>query len=261
MNIQNQHFQFKLLLDKVDSENSKNMLPHQIDWLLNEATQVFIKQRMGITNNKRMGFEVSQKRIDDLKTLVVKCPTSIQPAVAVQSLGNGMYELDLANTNYDYQYMVRLTALAEKEGCTDKVVKCVPVQHDDLTEALSSTEFSPSFLWGEVPVVYGQSNSSNGEGSVYFYTNSLFTVSVAYPEYIRKPRKVWLGTYDLTTDLKVKSASNSYVYQSGVTSPVDSDLPEYTHSEIVDIAVQLASMATHDVDYAKLYSEKTLINE
>ena len=72
MTIQDMHWDFKLKLNKIDSSDFTNLQIPEIDWLLNEAQILFLKQRYGISNQKRMGFEISQKRIDDLRNLVVK---------------------------------------------------------------------------------------------------------------------------------------------------------------------------------------------
>jgi hypothetical protein len=72
MDVQEMHYEVKLKLNKVDSQDYENLIVPEIDWYLNEAQNIFIKQRYGISNSKRKGFETSQKRIDDLRELVVK---------------------------------------------------------------------------------------------------------------------------------------------------------------------------------------------
>ena len=45
MTVENMHFDFKMKLNKVDSAKNRNFRPEEIDWLLNEAMDIFIKQR------------------------------------------------------------------------------------------------------------------------------------------------------------------------------------------------------------------------
>ena len=72
MTVQEMHYDFKFKLNKIDSSDYSNFKIPEIDWLLNESMEVFLKQRYGINNTKREGFEATQKRIDDLRNLVIK---------------------------------------------------------------------------------------------------------------------------------------------------------------------------------------------
>ena len=62
MTIKEMTYDFKIKLDKVDSLSKKNFLPNEIDWILNEAIALFVKQRYGQNNSKRAGFESVQKK-------------------------------------------------------------------------------------------------------------------------------------------------------------------------------------------------------
>ena len=70
----------------------------------------------------------------------------------------------------------------------------------------------------------------NDEGSIYVYTDNFEIVEI-YPEYVKKPNKVWIGTYN---SLDGKHAVGDAV--------VECDLPEHTHNEIVDLAVAECSL-------------------
>ena len=43
MTIQDMHYDFKKKLDKIDSQQNKNLLIPEIDWVLNEAQEMFVK--------------------------------------------------------------------------------------------------------------------------------------------------------------------------------------------------------------------------
>ena len=70
MSISQFHSAFKLELDKTDSLNYVSFLPEEIDYWLTRAVNVFVKTRYSGVNPKGESFEQSQKRIDDLRTLV-----------------------------------------------------------------------------------------------------------------------------------------------------------------------------------------------
>lgn len=70
--IQEMHLQIDLELNKLNSNLYDIILSQEKDYFLNKAQERFIKQRYSSkSNSKRDGFEMSQKRIDDLKNLLV----------------------------------------------------------------------------------------------------------------------------------------------------------------------------------------------
>lgn len=72
MTIEEMHIAVNLGVQKIASFQVDNLLPQEIDHELNSAMDSFIKQRYSPMGNKyRDGFEQSQKRIDDLRALVV----------------------------------------------------------------------------------------------------------------------------------------------------------------------------------------------
>jgi len=72
MTIEEMHIAVNLGVQKIASFQVDNLLPQEIDHELNDAMDAFIKQRYYPMGNKyRKGFEQSQKRIDDLRALVV----------------------------------------------------------------------------------------------------------------------------------------------------------------------------------------------
>lgn len=73
------HIGVDQLLQKINSNYIDSFEPEQLDWALNEEVLRFVKQRISPEgNDKRKGFQDGQKRIDDLKALIV--PTAILPA-------------------------------------------------------------------------------------------------------------------------------------------------------------------------------------
>lgn len=70
--IQDMHIFIDLELNKVNSNLYDIILPEEKDYFLNKAQERFVKDRYGAqSNNKGKGFEMSQKRIDDLRALLV----------------------------------------------------------------------------------------------------------------------------------------------------------------------------------------------
>jgi hypothetical protein len=71
MLIKEWHTQLQQELNKINSALYDVLLPQEIDIAFNKSIEMFINQRYSAkSNRKQEGFEASQKRIDDLKSLV-----------------------------------------------------------------------------------------------------------------------------------------------------------------------------------------------
>jgi len=238
MNITELHYDFKIKADKVDSLKTRNFLPAEIDWILNLAIQNFV-------DNKYNDFETKQDLVDQLSSLTIKCPTTEQPAVTPNYLGGayGVYEMKLTDLAFQYLHLVRLNALASKEGCTSKIMKGNSVTHDVLDKVLLSPFEGPSFEWIRLPYLFGKEDSVNStNSSIYFYTKNEFTLTSIYPEYLKIPNQVYFGGYN--------SLNGQYV----IGNPqVNCDLPQAFHRRIVDIAVAEASDYINKPDYQQKF--------
>lgn len=73
MTVNEMHIAVNLGVQKVASFQVDNLLPEEIDHELNLSQLRFVKQRFNARSNRQgKGFEQSQKRIDDLKSLIVE---------------------------------------------------------------------------------------------------------------------------------------------------------------------------------------------
>ena len=70
MNISEFHTAILLQLDKSAGLELPHFEPEEREYWLNQAVKRFVKQRYSGVNPKQTGFEQTQKRIDDLRTLV-----------------------------------------------------------------------------------------------------------------------------------------------------------------------------------------------
>ena len=72
MTVNDMHIAIDLELNKVNSNLYDIIKPQEKDYFLNRAQERFIKQRYSpLSNAKGRGFEMSQKRIDDLRNLLI----------------------------------------------------------------------------------------------------------------------------------------------------------------------------------------------
>jgi len=227
MTIEEMHYDFKVKFNKIDSQVNRNLLIPEIDWLLNEGQEIFVKSIAEPRSpNSYLGFETSQRTIDDIRTIVmpdVECTTKV----------SGTTDTFVLPT--DYWFFSKGVAEMEK-GVSPNIQTANGTifirQHDDLFE-LSDFDKS-SFEWRTVNAVFNR----NG---IKVFTNG-FTVT--------KLRITYLKKLDYIHNAN-KFNGGQYILPSGVTlsGTINCELPPHTHREIVDIAVMLASGDLQMPDY------------
>ena len=218
MDIRGMHYDFKQKLNKLDSNQNRSLLVPEIDWKLNEAIEVFVKLVASPRVISNLGFEINQRSIDDIRTLVVP-----SKELELVSSDNNEYKFRIPS---DYSHFIKAEAIGSKEGCSIKPsLQCVVRQHDDkfLTDSFSK----PSFEWREVPITFS-------EGNIVVYADDSFSIDSFRIHYIKKHSYI----------------HNAQDYPGGryklpdgtlLIGKQDCELPEITHREIVDIAVLITS--------------------
>ena len=250
MTVEEMQYDFKIKFNKLDSNDYRDFQVPEIDWLLNEAQEVFLKQRYGINNTTQKGFEGSQKRIDDLRNLVMK-NISLSPVTQVIS-DPVSYEGTLPP---DYIFAIRVQAVVNKHTCGDKTLVCKPIQHDDLSNCLLDPNYNPSYEWGEMPIVYGTLSANAADANrIFGYTDGSFTVTSFILDYLREPKRIAFpggvpgNVYNLPNGLPVGLPNQNC------------ELPEHTHREIVDIATLIAAGDINHPGY-QVKAAKTSMHE
>ena len=71
MTIEEVHYDFKMKMNKTDSQNYRNLLIPEVDWLVNESIELYVKMVVHPRIRNHFGFEIGQRTIDDIRTLVV----------------------------------------------------------------------------------------------------------------------------------------------------------------------------------------------
>lgn len=108
MTIEEMHIAVNLGVQKIASFQVDNLLPQEIDHELNNAMDRFIKQRYIPMGNKyRRGFEQSQKRIDDLRNLVVDY------RVRTEFGGNSISGFTFDRARFPNDYMFLISVMSE----------------------------------------------------------------------------------------------------------------------------------------------------
>lgn len=200
---------FKQGLDKFDSLNYPDFEADQIDLLLNQAQDTFVKQRYGSTNVKRKSFEETQKRTEDIKNVVVNAILTPTPNAADNINTNAVF----VTLPQDYWIAVQELTGVSYLDCkgvtvTDRVYT-LAIQHNDYSKLIDNPFGKPK----EDKILRLMEN-----GRVELIPPSNVTITDYHLRYIKEPVRI-----------------------DSINIPnVDCELSSMVHQEIVNIAVQIA---------------------
>lgn len=218
MSTKNMHYDLKQKLNKLDSQRYKNLKIQEIDWKLNEAMGIFIKVIAEPRIKNKLGFEMNQRTIDDIRTIVVN--TADTGGTVPTAFNSTSYSVPLPE-NYLYYANIDLM-IASKGNCKSvKMEDIIIRQHNDDHE--NSPFDKSNFEWRAV-------NCRFFESGLRMFTDGTFTIDKVCFNYIRKPKYMHNAE---------DTAAGQYSLPDGtlLTGFQDCELPEAVHSEIVDIAV------------------------
>lgn len=237
MTISEMHIAFKLGLDKTESLQYPSFLPEEIDFWLNQAIRRFVKTRYSGLNVKHEGFEQSQKRIDDLRTLVrevtVSCTTSgaIKPNgyVLTDGFSNSVFDAVPYWLSLGEEVKIHYYLTTVPYGPTgDKRVGVVDVTSDNYRSKIDDPLSDHILHYDEAKplrLFY--------DDTIEFISDGTYTILEAYIRFVKQPVTVVIG------------------------NNTDCDLAEHTHEEIVGMAVQLA---LENVEQPRLQSYTQAVN-
>lgn len=200
---------------------------------INEAIDKFYKTRYSGINNKSEGFEQSQKRIDDLRSLV-----KTKKYTDTITNTDNKYEVELPN-----DYVMLLGDTAGIQPIDDYNDPCwgysedgdYIIKRNDTIEATIETidrQLSNSLSEHRLKYCTARPLRLIQGNKIYLYTDGKYKVSEYTITYLSKP---------VLLDSK------------NITNTEYTSLPEHTHMEIVKMAVQLY-LATKPMEHYSAYS-------
>lgn len=210
MTVQALHQAFRFGMDKLDSLNYPNFLDEEIDLLLNQAQDRFVKQRYSKNNVKRESFEETQKRTEDLKNItsnalltpIANAPDNIDP--------DAVFVILPTNHLFILQERADITYTDCTGNAITQTVEVKPIQHSEFSKLIKDPFRQPS----KTKVLRLMEN-----GRVELISNGS-QISNYRLRYLRQPITINLGTN------------------------ITSELSEYTHQELVNMAIQIALEGT-----------------
>lgn len=202
---------------------------------INEAIDKFYKTRYSGINFKAQGFEQTQKRIDDLRTLIK----------------NKKYTENLINKSDRNSYSVELP-----EDYVLLLGDTAGIQPSNLNECWETNER------GEYIIKYTDTLESTIETLDRQLNNSLSEHKLKYcqarPLKLIQDNNVILytdGNYKISEYQITYLAKPSKIDSSNITNLEYTDLPEHTHMEIVKMAIQIY-LATKPMQHYNAYSNE-----
>ncbi len=220
MSIKNMHYDFKQKLNKIDSNAYVNLQIPEIDRKLNEAQLLYVLLIAEPRIKNQLGFETSQRSIDDI--LPVVKDSSILSLSGVSVDGAALYPLPL---DYMFYLSTNLLTLSTQTCATQKCTTNI-IRHNDQNERRDF--YKSDFDWRECNIMF-----TDGNIKLYIpeecHPNTFSISYIKKLEYIHNAEDFASGSYKLP----------------GSTTPLtgfkDCSLPEHTHKEIVDLAVMLTT--------------------
>jgi hypothetical protein len=247
MTIAQVHREFLLQINKIASLANANFYSFTIDEYLTKAQEVLIDRFYPYNKQNNAGLEATAFNISALTNFTISSP-EIQGGLVPIEIVDGKYNINLGDLDFEFLFPIKLEAQVSEltDPCKIpklKTIRCDLFQNDDVKNRINQ----PSWLYNKIHHKFGYSNDNSlfpRYGSVFFDTTNVkevkqYNLDKAFISYLRRPTRVWLGNYDLTTDLLPDSGTN-IIYKSGVDVPVNLEFPEHFHKDVIEIAAELA---------------------
>ena len=223
MDIQKMHLAVQQGVDKINSFQADTLLPQEIDLELNKAIGKFVNLKYGKNNLYNKGFEESQKRIDDLRS-IVKEVSGIQPTYEGGYTNRiNLYTFELPE-NYRFALAINLQVLTKSD--------CTPLEYDEIQGSFNSQVTNGSLIRTFATAKFTQLDDL---GTLLM--DPFNTTTKAKPLYTISGNLIEVYTNDIfiIEDAKIKYLKNPAVVS--LSSGNSCELADHTHQEIVDMAI------------------------
>ena len=145
MTVNEMHIAVNQGVQKIASFQVDNLLPQEIDHELNLAMMRFVKQKFNPTSNRiGKGFEQSQKRIDDLRTLLVEHSNYTDSQGIVYTSNYSDVYVDRYTLPLDYLFLVSVRTLVQY-ACGSPIA-VVPEEYVTKAVKISLTPPTPGYV-------------------------------------------------------------------------------------------------------------------
>jgi len=296
MNISEMHLAVKLGLDKTEGLAYAAFEPEEIDFWINEAIDRFVKVRYSGTNPKQEAFEQSQKRVDDLRSLVKEIVITPTASSATESRGGytisfkpNSYHIDEADFPADYLLFLNDELSIQFNHEVTGTVTTLRTYPTVCTSDMYSSRINDPYSEHRLHLSTARPLRLFSDKGIELVTDGQYSITSYFLKYLRKPKRVNLALTDSQTtstanivygiDYKVSVNSVTYngtTYNVGevftgvqnvtgftgtgtATAQVaDCDLPEHTHREIVLLTVKVL---TENIESPRYQTESVELSQ
>lgn len=219
------HIEFRVKFNKVNSNKNKSFLPQEIDLFLNDQLDEFVETRATPKGNyKGEGFEDTQKRLDDIRTVIKEGTTD--------------------TTDVDYNSKTPLTLGVFKYGkkiTLPSDYRKLVSDYSDCSNSCHNSFMSPNRLF------------ANDRKLQQALKDSFHTSHPDSPvsQIVNNELRVYENNFTVTNIY----ITYVYSYPKIVYESVSCVLPAHTHREIVDMAVAKVSSVINTGNYEKYLNE------
>lgn len=244
------HIAVNLGVQKIASYQSDNLLPEEIDHELNLAVTRFIKQRYNPTSNRlNKGFEQSQKRIDDLRALVVDSQISTyNHGVLADSLGKYVYTanktniyVDRVTLPLDYMFLIGVRGIINY-SC-DKVITSntsIDYTAEPTTKFIANIPLFPNTTIdnpGDYYIANITFKDTNGTPSIMFQNGDAITLPALHDLLINTANWNNIGTPILSEDTENSSLGTTHQTPTENSNNLLLEISEEKYNEMSSITV------------------------
>lgn len=219
------HQEFKLGCDKVDSLNSANFLPEEIDKYLSDAQEEFIEQRAWGNNFRRESIEETQKRVKDLQDITVNAELTV-----FTSNLNNKPNSKFVKLPSDYRHALEEEVTVQYPDCNHPAqgkgalpstrVPVLALTHDKYNKTIQNPFTKPS-LTKAYRLPYARTNT--GEQQFELIVSPDQTLITYHLRYLKNPRKI--DKAQILSPL-------------GLPGTAQGDMTDETYREIIQIAIK-----------------------
>lgn len=238
MNVREMIYNFGIQLNQFDS--ALILDTDDILWWLNRAQDTFIKRRYDMLDPLKRKARQEQNLFDDIRAFVVKNYEAPVEFHWEDASINGVYE-EKANLPDNYMHLLSIRSVVQyafpQLHWTKSGNKRVPVEGQNVKKRTSISRFSQTDdIYELLSDPFNQTDPTSpltdvNEGVITVYSNKTFVVNNLIINYLRRP----------------KLLSTDNVLPSHPTVTNESEFPEHTHEEIIDLAVTLFLMNTREL--------------
>lgn len=196
-------------------------LSKEIEFWLNQGLEKFVKTRYSGVNFKRESFEQSEKRTDDLRTLVVTVKLYAEDNAFPDN--DGTYYIELPE-NYMFLLGDKTGLLPNSDEAyecwkTDSEGRYIELFTDPIQATIDNIDFKLENSLSDHRYRKGKAKPLRLiEGDkIFYYTDNNYLVNSVIVKYLKFPQHLDIHT----------NPNEQYT-----------DMPEHTHQEIVKLAVQ-----------------------